>query len=68
MLSMAAASALLPFLPLLPVRILVNNFLYDFSQLTIPTDNVDEATLRSLDAGICGCDSTLHVWRQRSMD
>jgi Mg2+-importing ATPase len=41
MLSMAAASALLPFLPLLPVQILVNNFLYDASQLTIPTDNVD---------------------------
>jgi Mg2+-importing ATPase len=41
MLSMAAASAFLPFLPLLPVQILLNNFLYDLSQLTIPTDNVD---------------------------
>ncbi len=41
MLSMAAASAVLPFLPLLPVQILLNNFLYDLSQLTIPTDNVD---------------------------
>jgi Mg2+-importing ATPase len=41
MLSMAAASAFLPFLPLLPAQILLNNFLYDFSQLTIPTDNVD---------------------------
>jgi Mg2+-importing ATPase len=43
MLSMAAASAFLPFLPLLPVQILLNNFLYDLSQLTIPTDNVDAA-------------------------
>jgi Mg2+-importing ATPase len=41
MLSMALASALLPFLPMLPVQILLNNFLYDLSQLTIPTDNVD---------------------------
>src|SRR5919206_5384259 len=40
-LSMAAASAFLPFLPMLPVQILLNNFLYDLSQLTIPTDNVD---------------------------
>jgi Mg2+-importing ATPase len=41
MLSMAVASAFLPFLPMLPVQILLNNFLYDLSQLTIPTDNVD---------------------------
>jgi len=41
MLSMAVAAAFLPFLPLLPVQILLNNLLYDLSQLTIPTDNVD---------------------------
>jgi len=41
MLSMAVAAALLPFLPLLPAQILLNNFLYDVSQLSIPTDNVD---------------------------
>ena len=40
-LSMAAASVLLPFLPMLPVQILLNNFLYDLAQITIPTDNVD---------------------------
>ena len=34
MLSMAVAAALLPFLPLLPAQILLNNFLYDVSQLT----------------------------------
>jgi P-type Mg2+ transporter len=41
MVSMAVSSAFLPFLPMLPVQILLNNFLYDLSQLTIPTDNVD---------------------------
>jgi Mg2+-importing ATPase len=41
MLSMAVGSAFLPFLPMLPVQILLNNFLYDIAQLTIPTDNVD---------------------------
>ena len=45
MLSMAVASAFLPFLPMLPVQILLNNFLYDLSQLTIPTDNVDASYL-----------------------
>jgi P-type Mg2+ transporter len=43
MLSMAAASAFLPFLPMLPMQILLNNFLYDASQLPIPTDNVDKS-------------------------
>jgi Mg2+-importing ATPase len=42
MISVAAASLFLPFLPLLPVQILLNNLLYDFSQSTIPTDSVDE--------------------------
>jgi Mg2+-importing ATPase len=46
MFSMAAASLFLPFLPMLPIQILLNNFLYDFAQVTIPTDNVDEAYLR----------------------
>jgi Mg2+-importing ATPase len=42
MFSMAGASTFLPFLPMLPTQILLNNFLYDLSQVTIPTDNVDE--------------------------
>jgi Mg2+-importing ATPase len=46
MLSMAAASLLLPFLPMLPTQILLNNMLYDVSQLTIPTDEVDGSWLR----------------------
>jgi Mg2+-importing ATPase len=44
-LSMAAASVFLPFLPMLPTQILLNNLLYDVGQLTIPTDNVDETYL-----------------------
>ncbi len=46
MFSMAAASIFLPFLPMLPTQILLNNFLYDLAQVTIPTDNVDEAYVR----------------------
>ncbi len=41
MFSAASASALLSFLPMLPSQILLNNLLYDSSQLAIPTDNVD---------------------------
>jgi Mg2+-importing ATPase len=44
-LSMAAATLFLPFLPMLPTQILLNNLLYDVGQLTIPTDNVDETYL-----------------------
>ena len=46
MFSMAVASVFLPFLPMLPTQILLNNFLYDASQITIPTDSVDEEFLR----------------------
>jgi P-type Mg2+ transporter len=46
MFSMAAASLFLPFLPMMPTQILLNNFLYDISQISIPTDNVDEEMLR----------------------
>jgi Mg2+-importing ATPase len=41
MFSMAVASVFLPFLPMLPTQILLNNFLYDIAQVTIPTDHVD---------------------------
>ncbi|HXN46023.1 MAG TPA: magnesium-translocating P-type ATPase, partial [Bryobacteraceae bacterium] len=41
MFSMAAASLFLPFLPMLPTQILLNNFLYDSSQVAVPGDNVD---------------------------
>ncbi len=46
-LSMAVASLVLPFLPMLPTQILLNNFLYDMAQVTIPGDNVDASQLAS---------------------
>jgi P-type Mg2+ transporter len=42
MFSAAAASLFLPFLPMLPQQILLNNLMYDLSELTIPSDNVDQ--------------------------
>jgi P-type Mg2+ transporter len=42
MFSVTVAAAFLPFLPMLPFQILLNNLLYDASQMTIPTDHVDE--------------------------
>ncbi len=46
MFSMAGAYVFLPFLPMLPTQILLNNFLYDLSQVTIPTDNVDASYIK----------------------
>lgn len=45
MFSVTVAAAFLPFLPMLPFQILLNNLLYDSSQMTIPTDRVDEDQL-----------------------
>ncbi|MCC8981173.1 magnesium-translocating P-type ATPase [Bradyrhizobium acaciae] len=47
MFSVLGASIFLPFLPMIPIQVLTNNLLYDFSQTTIPTDNVDEEYLAS---------------------
>jgi Mg2+-importing ATPase len=47
MFSMAGASVFLPFLPMLSTQILLNNFLYDAAQITIPSDNVDAAYIGS---------------------
>ena len=47
MFSMAGASLFLPFLPMLPTQILLNNFLYDAAQITIPSDNVDHEYIRA---------------------
>jgi Mg2+-importing ATPase len=46
MFSVVGASAFLPFLPMQPIQVLANNLLYDFSQTTIPTDNVDPEWLK----------------------
>jgi len=45
MLSMTGASLFLPFLPMLPIQILLNNLLYDISQIAIPSDEVDKEYL-----------------------
>jgi P-type Mg2+ transporter len=45
MFSVLGASALLPFVPMAPLQVLTNNLLYDFSQVPIPTDNVDPEQL-----------------------
>ncbi len=46
MFSVAIAAIFLPFLPMSPTQILLNNLLYDLSESTIPTDNVDESALK----------------------
>jgi Mg2+-importing ATPase len=46
MFSMAGGALLLPFLPMLPVQILLNNLLYDISEIAIPMDTVDDEYLR----------------------
>jgi Mg2+-importing ATPase len=47
MFSMIGASALLPFLPMLPVQVLLNNLMYDFSQTSVASDEVDAEYLAS---------------------
>ncbi|MFA6354394.1 MAG: magnesium-translocating P-type ATPase [Candidatus Paceibacterota bacterium] len=46
MLSISVASFILPFLPLLPTQIILGNLIYDLSQLTLPSDNVDVKNLK----------------------
>jgi P-type Mg2+ transporter len=46
MFSMAGAALFLPFLPMLPTQILLNNILYDISEVPIPLDQVDPEELR----------------------
>ena len=46
MFSMLGAVIFIPFLPMLPMQILLNNFIYDFTQIMIPTDSVDEEYIR----------------------
>ncbi len=44
--SVLVASAFLPFLPMLPLHLLIQNLLYDVSQVAIPFDNVDDEQIR----------------------
>jgi Mg2+-importing ATPase len=46
MFSMAGATVFLPFLPMLPLQVLLNNLLYESSQITLPTDTVDPMYIR----------------------
>ena len=46
MFSVLGGSLFLPFVPMLPIQVLTNNLLYDFSQTAIPTDNVDPEWLK----------------------
>ena len=46
MFSMAGASLFIPFLPMLPTQILLNNLIYDSSQLALSMDNVDSADIK----------------------
>ncbi len=46
MLSVAVASIVLPFIPMLPIQLLLNDLLYDASQLALPSDHVDAEELR----------------------
>lgn len=46
MFSAAGASLVLPFLPMLPSQILLNNLLYDIGEMTIPSDDVDSESLQ----------------------
>jgi len=46
MFSVLGASIFLPFIPMLPIQVLTNNLLYDFSQTAIPTDEVDADWLK----------------------
>ncbi|MEO6799959.1 MAG: magnesium-translocating P-type ATPase [Rhodanobacter sp.] len=61
-LSMLVASAFLPFLPMLPLQILVLNLLYDISQLSIPFDRMDDDYLRKPRKWDAGDIARFMVW------
>lgn len=54
--SVLIASIFLPFLPMLPLQILIQNLIYDFTQIAIPWDNVDDEFLQ-----------TPHKWNSASL-
>ena len=69
MFSVLGASAWLPFLPMLPIQLLTNNLLYDFSQVPIPTDNVAASTDRQAASVGDGRNRTVHhVHRPHQLD
>ena len=60
-LSVLVASAFIPFLPMLPMHLLVQNLLYDVSQSAIPFDNVDERVAEQAAALAARRDRPLHA-------
>ena len=62
MFSVLAASAFLPFLPMLPIHLLIQNLLYDISQTTIPFDRMDSEYLRKPRAWDSGDLSRFMIW------
>ena len=69
MFSVLGASAWLPFLPMLPIQLLTNNLLYDFSQVPIPTDNVGRVANRQAAPVGDGRDRAVHhVHRPDQLD
>ena len=57
MFSMAGAALFLPFLPMLPTQVLLNNLLYDLSEVGVPFDNVDPEALQRRCTGTSGSSS-----------
>ena len=64
MFSMALASMAIPFLPMLPTQILLNNFLYDLAQVALPTDHVDDEYLRKPHHWDLGAAALVHAARR----
>ncbi len=60
MFSVLGASVFVPFLPMAPMQILTNNLLYDFSQVPIPTDDVDPEQIAKPAALADGRDRPVH--------
>ena len=63
--SVIIASVLLPFLPETPIQLLVESLLYDFGQMTLPFDNVDDEYLQKPKKLECNTDSAYRAkkWR-----
>ena len=61
MFSMAGAALFLPFLPMLPIQILLNNLLYDVSEIAIPFDSVDPEAIAAAGAMGHQADRALHA-------
>ena len=66
MFSVLGASAFLPFLPMAPIQVLTNNLLYDFSQVPIPADAVDEEQVPGRGPGTSGRSGGLFSLSARS--